>query len=135
MSQLGIGAMLGMLSENHSSEAYKQSVGKKISDLHIQDSEIIITFDDNSRLVISDDGQSCCESRYMTSDDDLTLFKEATLKDIELLDCEEKEDDEDHGCHEIQFLRISTDKGDFRLASHNEHNGYYGGFSIKMEVR
>jgi hypothetical protein len=133
MSQLGIGAMLGMLSEDPSSDAYNKSIGKKISDLHIQDNEIIITFDDKSKLKIFDDGQSCCESRYMSTDDDLTQFKEATLRDVELLDCK-SDDDGDYGSHDIQFLRVSTDKGDFRLASHNEHNGYYGGFSIRAEV-
>lgn len=36
--------------------------------------------------------------------------------------------------HEVQFLVVHTDKGDLTMSSHNEHNGYYGGFSIEARV-
>ena len=35
-------------------------------------------------------------------------------------------------CHEVQFLEVKTSKGSFTMSSHNEHNGYYGGFSIEV---
>ena len=34
------------------------------------------------------------------------------------------------GMHEVQFLALVTSKGEVVFSSHNEHNGYYGGFSI-----
>ena len=36
--------------------------------------------------------------------------------------------------HEVQFLEVLTSKGGFTMASHNEHNGYYGGFLIRAAV-
>jgi hypothetical protein len=35
------------------------------------DANIILTFDDESALVISDGANYCCEGRYITCDDDL----------------------------------------------------------------
>jgi hypothetical protein len=34
--------------------------------------------------------------------------------------------------HEIAFYEFMTSTGSFTLASHNEHNGYYGGTSIDI---
>jgi hypothetical protein len=36
--------------------------------------------------------------------------------------------------HEVQFLHVKTSKGTFTMSSHNEHNGYYGGFSIRAAI-
>ena len=35
------------------------------------------------------------------------------------------------GVHEVQFLNIETSLGIITFETHNEHNGYYGGFYIK----
>jgi hypothetical protein len=91
-----------------------------------------IKFEDNSILQLWDDGQSCCESRYMCTDDDLTEFTNCKLIKIEVKDGGCKDDDD--GLHEIQFLEITTDKGSFQMANHNEHNGYYGGFWIQAKI-
>jgi hypothetical protein len=32
--------------------------------------------------------------------------------------------------HEQTFLKIRTNNGDATVVTHNEHNGYYGGFNI-----
>jgi hypothetical protein len=36
--------------------------------------------------------------------------------------------------HEVQFLRVSTDAGTIVCETHNEHNGYYGGFNVCVEA-
>lgn len=76
---------------------------------------------------ISDEGQSCCETRWMTCDDNLDMFKGSIIKDIELFE-DESVEDENGDCDDVKFLRIVTTLGDFRICMHNKHNGYYGGF-------
>ena len=53
---------------------------------------------------------------------------------IELRDAPNVEDDEYGNVHEVQFLVVTTSKGAFTIETHNEHNGYYGGFFIEAEV-
>lgn len=89
---------------------------------------MIFKFTDGTGLKMFDDGQSCCESRYMVTSDDLTEYENTTLLDFELKDAPDIENEFD--CHEVQFLDVKTSKGIFQIANHNEHNGYYGGFWI-----
>lgn len=35
--------------------------------------------------------------------------------------------------HETKFIIVRTSKGEFTVVNHNEHNGYYGGFSLSVE--
>ncbi len=37
---------------------------------------------------------------------------------------------DEYGEHEVSFLEIETNKGQISVASHNEHNGYYGGICL-----
>ena len=78
---------------------------------------------------LADEGQSCCENRYMSTDDDLSDFIGGTLLDAEIKAAPD-ETDEWGQVHEVQFLEVRTSKGSFTMASHNEHNGYYGGFYL-----
>lgn len=135
MSQLGMGVMLGMIYGNADSvNAFKSSMGKTIAALSLGDDDALhFEFSDGTKMCLFDDGQSCCESRYMRTDDDLTHFIGATLVDAEIKDAPNVEDDE-YGEHEVQFLEVKTSKGCFTMASHNEHNGYYGGFSIRAAL-
>ncbi len=89
-----------------------------------------IVFADGTGIAISDEGQSCCENRYMVCDDDLAYFTGATFIDAEVRDAPDVDDGSE--CHEVQFLLVHTSKGEFTVATHNEHNGYYGGFSIRV---
>lgn len=77
---------------------------------------------------LADYGQDCCESRYMTCDDDLPSFVGAKLLGVEVADGPNQESKFE--THEIQFLRVMTSKGTIVCETHNEHNGYYGGFSM-----
>jgi hypothetical protein len=66
---LGIGTMLHMLSggSEHSSTEY---VGKVITEISLTEDTLNISFSDGKKIRVWDDGQSCCESRYMRTDDD-----------------------------------------------------------------
>ena len=34
--------------------------------------------------------------------------------------------------HDVVFVDIRTDKAFVTIATHNEHNGYYGGFELSL---
>ena len=134
MSNLGIGVMLGMLGGNHKTvEAVKGSLSKIITALELADDNLVLTFEDSSKLKLWDGGQICCEGRYMRTDDNLSDYVGGQLLDIELRDAPEQED-ESGEVHEVQFFAVKTSKGMFVMSNHNEHNGYYGGFDIEAEV-
>ena len=133
MNNLGMGVMIGYLGGNEETvKAVQSSLGKLITQVELDGDRLNISFADNNVLQIWDDGQSCCEHRYMVTDDDLSQFTDCIFTDIQLKDapCIEEEYD----VHEIQFLDIYTTKGSFQMATHNEHNGYYGGFWIVARV-
>jgi hypothetical protein len=111
---------------------YEKALMKTISDLKITpdgDGELHITFDDNTGIVIWDNGRDCCESRYMITDDNLKDFIGSKFMDMELRNGPNIDDGE---CHEQLFLLINTSYGTFTVVTHNEHNGYYGGFSVSI---
>jgi hypothetical protein len=84
-------------------------------------------------MQLFDAGQSCCEHRYMRTDDDLKSFIGAELVDAEISNAPDQVDEYGE-THEIQFLRVKTSKGLITISNHNEHNGYYGGFAIRAAV-
>lgn len=134
MSNLGMGVMIGMLAGNKETvEAVQSALGKKIDRVEQVGEVLNIHMKDGFTLELFDDGQSCCESRYMRTDDDLSEFTNTTLKEIELKEAPQITDE--YGDHEVQFLEVKTGKGSFVMSSHNEHNGYYGGFMIVARIR
>jgi hypothetical protein len=110
-------------------EAVQAAMGKTITALSLTDDQLRFEFEDGSRLRLWDNGQSCCESRYMQTDDDLPYYIGAKFVGAEVRDGGSTES-EYGDAHEIQFLVVTTDRGTFSMASHNQHNGYYGGFWI-----
>lgn len=129
----GIGVMINDLGGNEeSARVFGAAIGKRIVKMRLSDDVLTIRLADGTGVELRDDGQSCCESRYMRTDDDLEDFDGATLLDGETRDAPDVNDD--YGVHEVQFLVIKTDKGDATFSSHNEHNGYYGGFSIRASA-
>lgn len=117
--------------EGKSIDAFMKVVGKKIMDIKLEDDMLYLSFGSQGTLKISDEGQSCCEYRYMTTDDKLDEYVGGNLLNIEIkptpIPIKDGGDDEDH---DIEFLEVTTTKGAFVLATHNEHNGYYGGFYV-----
>jgi hypothetical protein len=106
--------------------------GKKITSAEIVDDRLRLQFDNLPVLELWDDGQSCCEARYMTTDDDLSDLVGQSLVSIESVEAEPLEDK--YGdTHEQAFVKIQGDRSAITLVTHNEHNGYYGGFSLRVE--
>jgi hypothetical protein len=135
MENLGMGVMLGILGGNEKTvTSIKSSLNKVIEKVELDGDDLVISFTDNTKLIIWDGGQSCCESRYMTTDDNLSDFNGATLLDFELKSVEYGDDD-GWGEHDIQFLDVKTSEGVFTMVNHNEHNGYYGGFYVKAKLK
>ena len=135
MGQLGIGVMLrAFFGNTETSETVKAAHGKRITALRLSDEEennaLHFEMDDGSKFKLYDNGQSCCESRYMRTDDDLAYFVGALFIEARIAEAPNAPD-EYGGEHEVQFLIVSTSKGEFTCQSHNEHNGYYGGFAIE----
>ena len=132
----GISVMLHRLSSNSESvAAYRKALNQKIVALELdsaRDKErLLLTFENGYRLALLDDGQSCCESRYMTTDDTLSDYVGADFVEVELRDAPSKGGEYEE--HDIQFLVIKTSRGSFTIETHNQHNGYYGGFAIVAE--
>lgn len=71
---------------------------------------------------IWDANQQCCEARYITTDDDLTTVSGQYIKEINI-----KPINPDEAC-----LEIKTNKGCITFFTHNDHNGYYGGFDLAI---
>lgn len=145
MSNPGLGALIHMLGGG-SRNSVDQFYGRKIVSAELKKGDdsasqwdargkdaLLLTFEDGQRIAISDDDQSCCESRYMTTDDDLAKIVGGKLARIDVKEGEGKKDD-DYGEHEIAFLEIGTDECFVTVATHNEHNGYYGGFGLTIDL-
>jgi len=127
--QLGIGVMIGMLSGNReSAAAVQEAIGRKIVQVKLEDNSLTLTFDPSLAIELYDDGQSCCESRYMRTDDDPSDIVGHVLMSIETAPAPSIGSDEDH---DVEFLRIITNRGLLVISNHNEHNGYYGGFCLR----
>jgi hypothetical protein len=106
--------------------------GKTIKEIAATDDGIALKFTDGTGIELLDGRQSCCERRYMTWDkDELSYLVGGTLTKIEEKPADTIE--KDYEVHEICFLEITTDKGHANVANHNEHNGYYGGFSLYVK--
>lgn len=127
----GLGVLIHALFDDNqeSVSAHEAAKGKTIQSMALRDEDDILymRFTDGTGIQVYDDGQSCYEKRYMTTDDDLNAFAGAIFTGLELRDGGEVEGDE---IHEIQFLLINTSLGVATVETHNEHNGYYGGFWI-----
>lgn len=112
----------------------QENLDKTIESVELRDDALHFVMKNGKRWKLFDNGQSCCESRYMVIDDNLSEYAGARLRSIRVEDAPDVVTDDDWGGnHEVQFLKVMTSKGEFVAASHNEHNGYYGGFSIEAE--
>lgn len=128
---LGIGAMLHVLgggSEHSATEYY----GRKIISAKMDDDRLTLGLCNGKTIQIWDDGQSCCESRYMRTDDDVNDLVGGVINRIEAKSADSDTPESDYGSHEVVFVEVGTDKGHISISNHNEHNGYYGGFGLKI---
>lgn len=130
----GLGVMLGYLGGNEKSvKAYKDALNKTIKSVAVQPDKgsMVMEFEDGTAIAFYDAGQSCCEQRFMTCDDELTYYAGSVFTGAEIK--EGPTDETDGEPHDQEFLIIKTSKGEFTVANHNEHNGYYGGFLIRIK--
>lgn len=126
----GIGVMIQQLcGDRESVAAFTAALGKTITAIALTDDRLHLEFSDQTAIDFVDDGQSCCECRYLYSDDNLSASIGGTLLSAELVNAPPKEDDD---THEVRFLHVKTSKGVFTVEAHNEHNGYYGGFAVRV---
>ena len=133
---VGMGVMINMLGGNKDTvESIQKAVGKTISAVGMQDDVLWFEFEGGGRLDIRDNGQSCCESRYMTCGDldNADYYKGATFVSAETRDAPDGPGNGEE--HEVQFLLVSTSKGVITAETHVEHNGYYGGFAMVASYR
>lgn len=136
---LGLGVLIGRLAEDGSTnDALKKAIGKTIESISVGWSgneyssaeALCIKFSDGM-LSIWDGGQSCCENRYLTVNDDLTTYGGEKL--VSVLEKEGPNEDGGWEIHEIVFLEIQTNKSTLNFSFHNVHNGYYGGFCLRAK--
>lgn len=136
MGQLGLGVMIQAL--RGFGEYAGKYYGREITHATIKtrneksnDSSLMLTFADGVTVRLSDEGQSCCEMRYMTCDDDVSDLVGGLLVLIESTEGDEK--GTEYGeVHESAFVKVITNKSAITLATHVEHNGYYGGFALRI---
>lgn len=118
---------------------------------------LVIVLESGWRVVLVDRaGQSCCESRYMHTDDDLDSLVGETLVSIRHgggdsrtshycgiedgeLGNEVATLDEPEGCYcdgveEVEFALIQTNRDSVTVGTYNSHNGYYGGLDLALVV-
>jgi len=126
----GLGAMLHHLgggSDKNASDYY----GRKIVSALADGDAIVLRFADGVSIAITDEGQSCCESRYLTVEDDIKWLEGKTLRSIDVTGKSGPDDKDDY--HDIAFLEIKTEDGLVGCSFHNEHNGHYGGFGLNVK--
>lgn len=134
MSNPGMGAMLHYLgggSPKNPSDYY----GRKIAKAERIGEVLRLTFDDGVAIQISDEAQSCCESRFMRTDDNLGDLVGKTLVAIETNSAKseaETKEGEYGDMDEAVFLDIKTNDQVISFSFHNQHNGYYGGFGLSL---
>lgn len=116
---------------NMLTEGFAHLVGKVITNIDDTNEWLDIHFSDDTYLRIHDVASYCCESRYMTCDDDYSSLYGQRLMRIEQKDVVELSEGK-HDSHEISFLEIGTNFGFITIGFHNENNGYYCGFNVVM---
>lgn len=130
INKLGIGAMMYLLGGG-SPKSASDYYGRTIVDAKVDENQLIMKFDDGISIRLWDNGQSCCESRYITCDDNAKDLIGGKLARIE---CSETvEQPAEYDTHEMVFVEVATDKAHIKLCTHNEHNGYYGGFGLSVD--
>lgn len=127
---LGIGAALHMLGGGSQVDP-KELIGRTVTAAWIGGDELLFTLDGTDSYRLYDNGQSCCERRYTTCDDKPEDLVGGKLVNIEVK--EVKAVEAEYDSHEQAFVEIRTDKAFITIVTHNEHNGYYGGFGLTIE--
>lgn len=95
----------------------------------------LLTIETSKGLIRFYPESDCCANHYLMTDDDLADFSRlgTTFLGVEHRKGGAFDDGEWGGLHEIGFFVVHTSKGDLVIASHNRHNGYYGGTELAIQ--
>ena len=130
VSAPGLGVMLSYLGGNEKTiAALEEAKGRRVLAVSLADDALRVHLTGGA-LKIYDDGQSCCEARYITCDDDLGGCDWGTLVGVEQRGGAWEEGSSAE-CHETAFVVVTTSLRTITICTHNEHNGYYGGFALR----
>lgn len=139
-SRLGLGVMIEQLFGDRGDvdDFGKKSINQAITSLGIvkddwTEDSLVFELANGFDFRLYDGGQSCCESRYMNTDDDLNYFVGSTLMDIRMASGP-SEPGTYGDALDSEFLIVKTSLGEFTVVNYNNHNGYYGGFWVKVGV-
>lgn len=102
------------------------------AEFNVEDGGLRVEFADGKILWLYDNGRDCCEHRFMSCDDDLSVFVGAKFIGAAVSDGPTIEDAD--GEHEQQFLKVNTSNGQFTVTAHNAHNGYYSGICMAAKI-
>lgn len=115
-------------------DALDDSIGKNINNIWIDADGVSLIIEHESGILnISDNGQQCCESRYMETDDNLKDFIGAIIINFEYKDGGFIDPVNDTVL-EVAFFDIKTTSGIFQIKNYNENNGYYCGFDLSARL-
>jgi hypothetical protein len=92
-----------------------------------------LLFEGGGELHLYDELRLCCESRFMTCDDDLPSIRGGRLVGVSVRDGGSRAEEDDL-YEDVRFLVVRTTRGDVTVATHNRHNGYYGGFELRARA-
>lgn len=119
-------------------QPYADYCGEQVSQIRLENNILTIHFVGGGGISMEDTAQFCCESRHMSTDDDISELIGGVIVGIE----EKGEGSEGgygfdvheggHGfvVHDAMFLEIRTHLGHAVFVNHNEHNGHYSGFEV-----
>lgn len=117
-------------------EIIRKFIGKRFSSVDLDAYNDVLWFVfEGKQLEIWDSGQSCCEERYLHTDDDLGFFTDCILLDISEEPLVVNPHTEYDDVTEMKFLNINTSKGGFQVVAYNIHDGSYGGFDLRARVQ
>lgn len=107
-------------------------IGKTIINAKTDGDSLVLEFP-TGKLTFFDDGQSCCEERYLSLDgDDPKDLIGHIFTGIVVKNFTDSDNTDYDGCHEIAFVEVKCDRCSITISSHNVHNGYYGGFFLRI---
>ena len=118
--------------DNNPTTTAERFIGRIITAASFADNELRLSFDNGLTVRIYDGGQSCCEHRYMETADNATDLVGQKLSAIDVKKVESGHDDDGYSFHEIAFLEVRAGHVIVAFSTHNEHNGYYGGFDLSL---
>lgn len=107
----------------------RAEMGKR--DVPYGEDALILGMADGREILVFDARQCCCEHRYTHCDENLHQYVGREL--LGLLTVAELPTVDDAEVHESQQVEVHTSVGPLCIVTHNEHDGYYGGFDVAVE--